>query len=76
MPAAAPKERVFTAARGLTLADTGPGGEFLKWAEFTRDHGREVPNGPMVFSFATADAKVADRLAKVTDDGVAEVTEA
>jgi hypothetical protein len=70
----APKERIFTATHGAKFADTGPKNEYQPWAHFTRDHGREVPNGPMVFSFATSDAKVAGRLAKVTDYGITEVT--
>ena len=70
----APAERVFTATHGVQLADTGPKGEYQKWAHFTRDSGREEPNGPMVFSFATADPKVAARLAKVGKYGITEVT--
>lgn len=61
------KERVFTAGKGFELADTGPNGEYQKWAAFTRDPEREEPNGPMVFSFATSDAKVAERLLKADD---------
>lgn len=74
--AAAPaaKTRVFTATHGVTLADTGPKGEFLKWAQFTAAPQRQQPNGPMVFEFSTTDAKVADRLAKSGQYGITEVT--
>jgi hypothetical protein len=69
------KERVFTASRGYELADTGPDGEYRKWAEFTPDPERQQPNGPAVFSFSTTDAKVADRLLKAdADHGITEVT--
>ena len=69
------KERVFTANRGYELADTGPGGEYRKWASFTRDPELEEPNGPVVFSFATSDAKVAERLLKADEShGIREVT--
>ena len=70
----APKERVFTATHGVQLADTGPKGEYQKWAHFTRAQELEEPNGPMVFSFATGDPKVAARLAKVDQYGITEVT--
>lgn len=70
------KERVFTTNRGYELADTGPGGEYQKWAAFTRDPDREPPNGPAVFSFVTSDAKVAERLLKADDShGITEVTD-
>ena len=68
------KERVFTAARGYQLADTGPKGEYQKWAHFTRDHDLEEPNGPLVFAFRTADPKVAERLLKTDGHGITEVT--
>lgn len=69
------KERVFTATHGVDFADTGPDGEYQRWAQFFRARHREVPNGPMVFEFATSDPKTAERLLKVDDYGIAEVTD-
>jgi hypothetical protein len=75
MPPVKPAERVFTASRGYSMADTGPNGEHRKWARFTFDAGRQERNGPLVFSFATTDPKTAERLAEMAGShGITEVT--
>ena len=69
-------ERVFTATHGVTLADTGPKGEYQEWARFERAPELEGPDGAKVYRFATSDPKVAERL--LSDGckpyGVTEVT--
>lgn len=68
------KGRVFTASRGYELADTGPKGEYQVWARFTHDAARSA-NGPQVFSCATTDPKVVERLLKADDwHAITEVT--
>jgi hypothetical protein len=67
-------ERVFTSTHGVTFADTGPKGEYHKWAQFAAAPHRREPNGPLVFEFATSDPAVAERLLAEDRYGITEVT--
>lgn len=44
------------------------------WAKFERDRDLDTPDGEKRYKFATDDAAVADRLRKVDDFGIVEVS--
>ena len=64
----------FTATHGVEFGEPDKDGAYAAWAHFEHDRSLDTPAGVLVYTFATDDKKVADRLRGVKEYGIAEAS--